>query len=372
VNDVPDTKAIAEAEQKAAHRARTRRLLQSWRWPLMILGPVVVLAAVGAYYFLGRRYVSTDDAYVGAARVAVSTSVPGRIVAIDVHENQMVKAGDVLAELDPSDFQTAVERAQAELAVTRLQVSALRATYEQSLAELQSATDTASYAEREATRQQDLLKAGIASQQDYDKAAHTAQEAEQAVTGARQGVAKALADLGGGPSLDVENHPRVQQAIATLNRAKLDLAHTKVLAAVDGIVTKVDQVQVGAYANTSQTLFWLVSKERWIEANFKEDQLAHLRAGDAATVTLDAFPGIKINARVDSFSPGTGSSFALLPPENATGNWVKVAQRLPVRLDLIDPPNEILLAAGLSANVKVDTQSQASGNAPPALANATP
>jgi membrane fusion protein, multidrug efflux system len=372
VNDVPDTKAIAEAEQRAARRDTAKERLASWRWPMMIAGPLVVLGLIGAYYLFGTRYVSTDDAYVGAARVAVSPSVPGRIIAVDVRENELVKRGQVLAELDPSDFQTAVARAEADLAVTKLQVAALRATYEQSLANLQSAIDSAAYAEKEATRQQALLKAGIASAQDYDRAVHSAQQAEQSVASAKQAVAKALADLGGDPGLGVDNHPQVQRALAQLNSAKIDLAHTKILAAVDGTVTKVEQVQVGSYANTSQTLFWLVSDQRWVEANFKENQLAHLRAGDAATITLDAFPGVKIDARVDSFSPGTGSSFALLPPENATGNWVKVEQRLAVRLDLIDPPGQVLLASGLSAHVRVDSETQVSPTGAKTVANAAP
>ncbi len=344
---------VAEAERQATRRAR----LQGLKWPLMIGVPVIVLAAGAYFYVTGQRYVGTDDAYIGAARTAVAASVPGRIVKIDAHENEQVKKGDVLLEIDDSSYKTAVERDEAELAAARLQVDALRASYEQSLAGLNTAQASADYAAREKTRQAALLKAGISSQQNYDKAAHQNDEAQLAVASAEQEVAKAKADLGGITGDDSDAHPRIAQALAQLNHAKIDLANTKVLADSDGVVTKVDQVQIGSYASTSQTLFWLVSNERWVEANFKEDQLAHLQPGDVATVKIDAYPGKTIKGCVASFSPGTGSSFSLLPPENATGNWVKVAQRLAVRINLTDVPKDVFLASGLSAHVSVDTKS---------------
>jgi membrane fusion protein, multidrug efflux system len=358
VNDIKSEQAVAGAQPVTQRQS----WLSRFKWPLMLAGPVVI-ALIGGYVVItGARYVSTDDAYIGAARVAVSASVPGRIIAVNARENQQVKKGDVLVVLDDSDYRTAVERAQAELAAAKLQVAALRASYEQSLVGLNNAQATAAYAEREKTRQADLMKAGITSQQDYDRAAHQSDEAEHAVTAAQQEVAKTLADLGGDPdNMKDEDHPRIAQATAQLDRAKIDLAHTKIVAADDGIVTKVEQVQVGSYANTSQPLFWLISNERWVEANFKENQLAKLHPCETASITLDAFPGRKITAKVASFSPGTGSSFALLPAENATGNWVKVAQRLPVRLDIVHSPADIFLASGLSAHVTVDAKSCTTG-----------
>ena len=355
MNDIKSEQLVAE---EASRRATRQERLRSLKWPLMILVPLVVLG-VGAYFYIsGQRYVATDDAYIGAARTAVAASVPGRIIAINARENELVKKGDVLLVIDKSNYEAAVERDQAELDAARLQVEALRASYEQSVAALNTAQASATYATREKDRQAALLKAGISSQQNFDKASHENDDAQLAVASAEQGVAKAKADLGGITGDNIDTHPRVAQALATLNRAKIDLANTDVLAATDGIVTKVDQVQIGSYANTSQALFWLVSKERWVEANFKENQLAHLKLGDVATVSLDAFPGKKITGCVASFSPGTGSSFSLLPPENATGNWVKVAQRLPVRLNITGTPQDVFLASGLSAHVSVDTKSQ--------------
>lgn len=354
MNDIKSEQLVAEeASRRATRQARLRGL----KWPLMLGVPLLVLA-VGAYFYItGARYVATDDAYVGAARTAVAASVPGRIVAISAHENQFVKKGDLLLVIDKSNYEAAVERDQAELDAARLQVQALQASYEQSLAGLNTAQATAAYSAREKDRQAALLKAGISSQQDFDKAAHQNDEAQLAVASAQQAVAKAKADLGGLTADNIDTHPRVAQALATLDRAKIDLANTNVVAATDGIVTKVDQVQIGSYASTSQALFWLVSKDRWVEANFKENQLAHLKLGETATISLDAFPGKTIKGCVVSFSPGTGSSFSLLPPENATGNWVKVAQRLPVRLNITDAPQDVFLASGLSAHVSVDTKS---------------
>lgn len=360
MNDVPDNKVMAEAEAEATRRTRRIDRLRRLRRPLMLGAPALVLVGVIAFFIFGGRYVSTDDAYVGAARVAVSAAVPARIVGIDVHDNQPVAKGDVLVQLDDSDYKAAVERARAQLAAAKLRVAALRASYEQSLTDLQNAQDNAAYTANEKVREQNLLKAGVASQKDYTKAANTADDAQHRLNAAKQAVAKALADLGGQPDLPDAKHPEVMQAQAQLDKAKIDLSNTKIVAAVDGVVTKVDQVQVGSYANTSQTLFWLVSNKRWVEANFKENQLTHLKPGESATITLDAYPGQKIKARVASFSPGTGSSFSLLPPENATGNWVKVTQRLPVRLDILNAPSDIVLASGLSAHVTVDTHSKPS------------
>jgi len=346
VNDIKSEQLVAE---EANRRATRQERLRGLKWPLMIGVPLLVLGVGACFYVTGARYVGTDDAYIGAARTAVAASVPGRIIGIDAHENELVKKGDVLLVIDKSNYEAAVERDQAELDAARLQVEALRASYEQSLASLNTAQASAAYAAREKDRQAALLKAGISSQQEFDKASHQNDEAQLAVASAEQGVAKARADLGGITGDNIDTHPRVAQALATLDRAKIDLANTNVVAATDGIVTKVDQVQIGSYASTSQPLFWLVSKERWVEANFKENQLAHLKLGDTAAITLDAFPGKKITGCVASFSPGTGSSFSLLPPENATGNYVKVVQRIPVKIVLdegTDPDH--LLRIGMS------------------------
>ena len=334
-----------------------RSLARRARWPLMIAGPALVLIGVAWVLLTGGRFQGTDDAYVEAARVAVSPSVAGRVIELGVHENEKVKRGQILFKLDPRDYQSAMEQGQASLAAARLQVQSLKAAYAQQLAHLKEAQDTVAFAEREATRELTLATAGVASRQQLDQARHAADQAHEQEAAARQQVAAALANLGGQPDRPVDQHPAVMQAQAMLDKAKLNLSYTIIYAPADGTVTKVDQLQVGAYVNAAQPLFWLVSGEPWVEANFKENQLAHMRLGQPAVIKIDAYPGQTFTARVASFSPGTGESFSVLPPQNATGNWVKVVQRLTVRLTFDRPPPDMVSHAGLSTNVKVDTQS---------------
>lgn len=343
----------AAAQTDPPHR---RTLAQRLRWPLMIGGPALVLIVVGWFVLTEGRYQGTDDAYVQAARVAVSPSVAGRVVELDVKENEKVAKGQVLFRLDPRDFQAAVEQAQAALASARLQVQSLKASYAQQVANLKAAQDTVAFAEREAEREQTLANSGVASRQQLDQARHAADQAREQEAAARQQLAAALANLGGSPDRAVDQHPTVQQAMAALDKAKLAQSYTVVYAPADGTVTKVDQLQVGAYVNSAQPLFWLVSGRPWIEANFKENQLARMRLGQTAKVKIDAYPGQTFTAKVASFSPGTGESFSVLPAQNATGNWVKVVQRLTVRLAFDQPPPDMVSHAGLSANVEVDTK----------------
>jgi membrane fusion protein (multidrug efflux system) len=330
-------------------------LARRLRWPLMIGGPALILAIVAWFVITGSRYQSTDDAYVQAPRTPVSASVNGRVVEVDVKENQHVQAGQLLFKLDPQPFATAVEQAEAELAAARLQVASQRAAYGQQLANARAARATVDFSAREAARQKSLFDAGVASRDTYDQSVHAADQARAMGSAADQAAAAALANLGGSVSGPVDAHPTVMQAKAALDRAKLNLSYTVVLAPAAGVVTKVDQLPVGTYVNASQPLFWLVSGQRWIEANFKENQLARIRIGQQAEIRIDAYPGKVFTAHVASFSPGTGSSFSILPAQNATGNWVKVVQRLPVQLAFDQAPPEMAENAGLSARVKVDT-----------------
>lgn len=323
----------------------------------MILGPAVV-AAAGAYFYLtGGRYEGTDDAYVRTARVAISSNVAGRVQELAVHDNQAVRKGDVLFRLDDAPFRIAVDEARAQLAGARLNVESLKANYRQRLSELKAAEDALAYQQREYERQQQLLASGIASRLQVDRALHALDDARAQVAGTRQQIGAVLASLDGNPNIPPDLHPTVEQAQAVLDRAALNLSYAVVRAPSDGVVTRVDALQVGTYIAASAPVFALVStRDIWIEANFKEDQLAHMRVGQPATVQVDSYPGKTFQAKVASVSPGTGSQFSLLPPENATGNWVKVVQRLPVRLELerLDPAYP--LQGGLSANVSVDTQ----------------
>jgi len=355
--DREDSAATAQARAQQPARAPSGGLAARLRRPLMVGVPVLVLLAIAVFWLATGRYQTTDDAYIQAARVSISANVAGRVVAIAVHDNQVVHQNDVLFRLDDAPFRIAVEEAEAQLAAVRLQISSLKSVYGQRQAEVRAAEDTLSYQEREYTRQQRLLAAGISSQSQADRAAHAVAEASQQLAAARQQLASVLASLGGNPDVEPEQHPNVQQAAAVLNRARLNLSYTVVHAPSDGIVTQVEQLQVGTYISASMPVFALVSThDVWVEANFKEVQLTHMRPGQDASVVVDAYPGRRLRARTVSVSPGTGSTFSLLPPENSTGNWVKVVQRLPVRLEFIDPEPGLPLYAGLSATVKVDTE----------------
>ncbi|HEY4030960.1 MAG TPA: HlyD family secretion protein [Caulobacteraceae bacterium] len=323
------------------------------RWPLLIGGPVIVLAVVAWFVLTGGRYQSTDDAYVQAARTPISANVSARVIELDVKDNQQVKKGDVLFRLDPRDFKVVEAQAEAALATARLQVETERATAGQQDAAIRVAQDAVDYANREYARQKTLASGGVASQQQLDQAKSAADEAASRLQVARQQAAAARTAAGGDIGGPVDQHPAVMQAQAALDRAKLQLGYTDIRAPQDGVVTKVEQIQLGSYITGAQPLFWLVSGRPYVEANFKEDQLAKMRAGQAAEIEIDAFGGKKLNGRVASFSPGAGSTFSILPPQNATGNWVKVVQRLPVRIEFDQAP-PAMAAAGLSAKVKVD------------------
>jgi membrane fusion protein, multidrug efflux system len=350
-----DQEALDRHDDGGAARARRQRL----RLPLMVLGPAAVAGIAAYFYLTGGRFETTDDAYVQTARVAISANVAGRVQELAVHDNQAVHKGDVLFRLDDAPFRIAVEEASAQLDAARLQVESLKANYRQRRAELTSARDTLAFRGREYERQQRLLASGIASQLQLDRASHALDEARTQVAGAQQRLGAVVASLGGNPNIAPDRHPMVQQAQALLDRAKLNLSYTVVTAPSDGVVTRVEQLQVGSYVNAAAPVFALVSTgDIWIEANFKEDQLTHMRVGQAASVQVDSYPGRTFEGRVASVSPGTGSQFSLLPPENATGNWVKVVQRLPVRVEIDHSDPSFPLHGGLSASVSVDTRYQ--------------
>ena len=334
-------------------RGRAATTWARFRWPLMIGGPVLILAVVAFFVLTGGKSESTDDAYVRIAQAPISAAIAGRVTEVDVVENQTVKAGQVLFKLDPADEQAAQQRAQANLATARLQVVSLRANYDEQKLMLGSALQTETYAKKEAARQEQLVTAGVASRQQAAEARHTADLASAQVAIDRQQVAAALANLGGVADAP-ESFPAVQQAQAAQVASRITLSYTTVVAPTDGIVARVDQLQKGAYVNPAQTLFYLLSGAPWIEANFKEDQLRKMRVGQPATIVIDALGGKGFPGHVQSFSPGAGSAFSALPAQNATGNWVKVVQRLPVRIAFDSAPPEVAGRAGLSAKVTVD------------------
>jgi membrane fusion protein, multidrug efflux system len=336
-----------------------RQLWSLARWIRLILMfavPLAIVLAGGWWYLISGRYVSTDDAYVQADTVTVSSDVAGRVVAVEVKDNQYVKAGQVLFRLDDRPYRAVVERDEAQLAAARLQVEGLRATYRQRVADLAAAKDTLRYQQGEYERQKQLLQSHVTSESSFDQVRNRYNTALQQVTSIEQQIANVLASLDGNPDIPTDQHPLVEQAQAQLDEAQLNLGYAVIRASANGIVTNVDKLPVGNYLTPSQPAFSLVETDNpWIEANFKETELTHMKPGDEATVTVDTYPGVTFKARVVSLSPGTGSQFSVLPPQNATGNWVKVVQRLPVRLAVEKSANSPPLRAGMSAYVDVDT-----------------
>jgi membrane fusion protein (multidrug efflux system) len=360
--------AAAGNESLRAPAVARKTRMQRLRWPLMALAGVAVLGGSAYFYLTGGRYQSTDDAYAQAATVSISANIPGRVSEIEVRDNELVHRGATLFKLDDAPFRIAVSDAAAHLADTRLQIESLKSTYQQRQVELRAARDTQTYAQQQYDRQSRLIKSGISSQAQFDQAAHALDAARQQVANVQQQIGVALANLGGDPNIAPGRHPLVAQAQAALDRAQLNLSYTVISAPTDGVVAKVEQLQVGDMIAASAPVFALVSTgDVWIEANFKEVQLARMHPGQSATVRIDRYPDRAFSAKVTSVSPSTGSQFSLLPPENATGNWVKVVQRVPVRLQLTNVNAGFLLQAGLSADVTVDTRSR-----DPELADAGP
>lgn len=321
----------------------------------MGVGPILILAVLAYLILSSGRFETTDNAYVQVAKTPVAPSIGGRVVEIYVKENQPVRRGQVLFRLDQRDLQASVDLAQAQLGNAQLAVSQARIAYQREMASVGAARENLAFATREVTRQRQLNAAGAVSGQVVDQAVHTANQARDQLAVAQQQAAQALAALGGDPNVG-DQAPAVLQARAQLQRARLNQDFATVVAPADGVVARVDQLPVGAYLNASQTAFWLLSGHPWIEANFKEDQVRNMEVGQAVEIDVDAYPGGALRGHVASFAPGTGSAFSVLPAQNATGNWVKVTQRLPVRIAFDRPPPPRAARAGLSAKVKVDVR----------------
>jgi len=319
----------------------------------MVAGPVLVLAVLAYFILASGRSETTDDAYVQIVKTPVAPSISGRVVEIYVKENQPVKRGQVLFRLDQRELQARLELAEAQLAAAQLAVAQARAAYDRETANIAAARENLTFAEREVVRQRQLNQAGAVSGQAVDQAVHAANQARDQLAIAQRQAAQALAALGGDPNIG-DRAPSVMQAKAQLERARLDVSYATVVAPSDGVVARVDQLPLGAYLNTSQTAFWLLSGQPWVEANFKETQIGRMQVGQPVEIDIDAYPGGPLKGHVASFPPGTGAAFSVLPAQNATGNWVKVTQRLPVRIEFDKPPPERAARAGLSAKVTVD------------------
>ena len=305
---------------------------------------------------MGGRYVSTDNAYVRSDKVMINTDIGGVIAAIKVREGETVTAGQELFRLDDEPYQIALAAAEAKLGVVRNQIANLQATYRQHVGETRQSETNVAFYEREFKRQSDLAGRQATAEVKVDQARHDLDSARDQLAVARQEAQAALAELGGDVNQPIEKHAQYRQAVAEVEKARRDLRRTVITAPSAGVVTKVDTIQVGTYLPTATGAFSLVVKDSiWIEANPKETDLTYLQPGNAVTVTVDSYPGVKWRGTVESISPATGAEFSLIPAQNASGNWVKVVRRVPVRVKVEMPPEAPPLRAGMSAAVEIDT-----------------
>ena len=323
---------------------------------LMIAGPLVLLVAAGGYWLMGGRYEETENAYLHQARIAVAAAVPGRIDKVLVKDNQIVKTGDVLFQVDPVPYKLAQAQADAAVNAARISVEQLKLAYGTAQSSLQLAEDEAAYQTIERQRQESLGAKGVATDSNLIDARHDERTALDKRDLAKQAVASALAAIGGDPLIPTDNHPAVRSAIIAREQAAYDYANAVVKAPANGVIYQASSFKPGQMVAAGQSLFALVQTDDiWVDANFKETQLAGITVGAPAELTFDADPGRKIEAVVAAIGAGTGSEFSLLPAQNATGNWVKVTQRVPVKLKLLNPADAAGLASGVSASVSVDT-----------------
>lgn len=326
------------------------------RFWLVMAAPIILVLTGVFYYVHGSRYVGTENAYVKADKISISTEVSGRIVEVAVSENQKIEKGQLLFRIDDLPFRIARDKAEAAVRNSVNDFGALKARYRQKQAELKGAQYDAAYFNTEFQRQSSLAFRSIASRAKLDQARHEYQAAREEQDKIGQELQEIVAQLDGNPGLSIENYPPYKAALAGLEKANLDLSHTVLSAPAAGVVSKTGNLQVGNYAFAGSPSLSLVKVDYlWIEANMKETDITHVVVGQKATAEIDTYSDQPFKAVVTSVAPATGAEFAILPPQNATGNWVKVVQRVPVRLQLENEQDKAVLRAGMSVTISIDT-----------------
>ena len=345
-----DLPAAPPASGRGASRWRSIAL----RLVLLVVVPLLALAVGAGAWLQGGRVMETDNAYVKADKIPVSAEIAGTVRAVLVRENQVVAAGTPLFRLDDAPLRVALARAEARVAQARTDVAALRAAYRAKQADIDLARARQAYARRDEERQADLAARNFISAARLDEARQASELADRQATAVERELARIAETLGGAADLPTDRHPAVLAAQAELMQARLDLARIEVRAPVAGTVSR--PPKPGQYLAAGATALALVADGTlWVEANFTETDLTWIRSEQVAVVRFDAFPGVTWRGTVDSLSPATGAEFAVIPAQNATGNWVKVTQRVPVRIRLEPMPDAPPLRAGLSAHVSIDT-----------------
>jgi membrane fusion protein, multidrug efflux system len=346
----PPFEASSEPEKQQSPRRR-------WlRWSLFAVLPVALILR-GYWYVTGGRVMSTDNAYVEADKVGITTDISGIVKEIDVNNNQHVEAGQVLFRFDDLPFRLALERATAQVGNVANDLNALKANYRDMQEQIKQALLDVDYYQRQFDRQQDLVNRKVVSEVTFDTARRNLQTAQQKFASLNQQLAAIAANLNGDPNIPVELHPRYRDAVAQRDEAARQLDHTVVKAPFAGSVTNVPAIAPGKYLQSSMTAFYLVATDHvWVDANPKETELTYVRPGQAVTATVDTYPGQEWHGTVESISPAAAQEFSLLPAQNTSGNWVKVVQRIPMRMQLDTKDRNLPpLRAGMSVVVNVDT-----------------
>jgi membrane fusion protein (multidrug efflux system) len=344
--------AMPAAPEKPARSSR--RPLR--RWALFALLPLAVV--VGCYWYVaGGAVMSTDDAYVEAEKVGISTDISGIVKDVAVADNQRVAAGQVLYRLDPRQFQIALDNAKANLAETALSIEAMKEDYKRMLSDAAAQQAQVDLDQVNHDRYATLLRSATVSKATYDQAHYALDADKNKLDSLHQQAAVQLAKLAGDPTIPVTRHPQYLQAQAKVDEAQREFDHTTVVAPFSGIVTNVPTIAPGKYLPASMIAFYLVDTDHvWLDANPKETELTYVRPGQRVTVTVDTYPNVEWHGTVESISPAAAQEFSLLPAQNTSGNWVKVVQRVPMRVR-IDTSNNSQppLHAGMSVEVDVDT-----------------
>jgi membrane fusion protein (multidrug efflux system) len=322
---------------------------------LLVVVPLVLVVAGLYVYATGGQEVETDNAYVKANIVPISAAVTGRVIEVVARDNQPVEAGALLFRLDPVPYQIAVDGARAQMDVVRTDVQSLRAEYRATLQEAAEGRERIDFLARQFERQERLKEKGMTRGDTYDEARHNLEAARRRLDSIREKTNRVLAELSGDPHMPVERLPRYAEVRAAYDAAMLDLSRALIKAPFAGVVSNM-KLQVGEFVEKGAPMFSLIeSGPLWIEANYKETQLTYMTAGQPAKVVADAYPDQEWPASVETIASATGAEFAVLPPQNATGNWVKVVQRVPVRIKVEQPPGKPQLRAGMTVTVTVDT-----------------
>jgi len=356
-NPAPTLKlAPAESETTPAPRAPRRRGRALLRFVLLVAVPLAAATAGLYVYLAGGSAITTDNAYIGAQKVLITPDISGKVARVVVREGQRVAPGDVLFEIDAEPFRLAVTQAEARVAAVRTEFASLKSNLQALNRQTALAEESVTIRQNEVDRKKELLARRASSRADVDTASWNLMAAKTQLEQLRQQATTIRNQLLGNPDLPIKQYPSFMQASAVLEQARRDLAHTVLRAPIAGSATQVNSIQLGRYLTAGTPVFSIVDdRHPWVDANPKETDITYLRVGQKVTIDIDTFPDRRFRGTVVAVSPGTGAQFSILPPQNASGNWVKVVQRVPVRIAFDEGEDVSRLRAGMSVYVSIET-----------------